>query len=356
MRMEHNRSMLEGFADCPRWYKEEKAARDVRGLGRSSGPALRGHVEHAILQQYVAHLARTGHGTDLSELESILQRVVAETPGLDAGQVAEVETDMETFATRFLPDTAGLVAIEDALRVELTDTDVVYGTPDIVRVVGPVGYLDDYKSNWRPWTQAEAEAAFQLRCYAVLVAETFGVTTVHCRYVFVKHGIERSFMLGAEDIAAARRQLCHMVAQVRTCEDWSPRPGSRCNWCRHSEGCPVAEAVTCRDMDEARAVAGSLLQLEAQVHARTKALKEFVDHHGQLEVNGEVFGYSTSRTPTVPVAAVLKTCDTAAQEYVLSVSGQKLNTKKFQAAWGEALRPYADENITTRFGHKTVKE
>lgn len=352
--MEHNRSMLEGFRECPRWFA--RARSEVNDLGSSSGPALRGIVEHEILSRYVRHLAETQRSTDLAMLAFLTEQVVAETPGLEADQIEEVADDMETFASRFLPDTTGLVAIEKPLRVRLTETDTVYGTPDVVRVVGPVGYVDDYKSNWRAWTQSECESAFQLRgCYAVLVAEVFGCSTVHCRYVFVKSGVERTFTMAADDIAKSREQLRRLVEQVRTCTEWEPRPGARCGWCSYASDCPVSDAMSIRNVDDARRMAGAVLQLEAQLKMRLAALKAWVDVNGRIEVNGEEFLYMTSRVPTFEVAGILDVCDRNTWERVLKVN-EKIKTRWFQEKWGKALEKYARENVSTRFGHRAVTE
>ena len=91
------------------------------------------------------------------------------------------------------------------------------------------------------------EAFFQLRVYAVLCKEMFGIDVKMLRLLYVKHGADKD--KGIKTLMMTPQILANTKAEIKTIwesimksartGEWKPKTGPLCNWCYYNEICPA---------------------------------------------------------------------------------------------------------------------
>jgi len=234
--------MLDDFATCPRkfllsFFSTDQDARRLRG----GAAALHQAVRQALLDHYqfggpsqrpVAELlARFEDHWDGRRCADSLEEQQLHAAGLEmlvayhAAHAAEALTVLAT-DLRLTGQVAGreFVAVADLV------TGPVEREVTVTRLV----------SSRRPLSAAELGTDISAELLWLLATTRYGEDgAVRVLYYALRQGRAREVSLDAEQAAYLRQDLAARVGRIHREEEFAPRQGSYCRWCRSRSRCPL---------------------------------------------------------------------------------------------------------------------
>src|SRR5690606_38649092 len=177
---------------------------------------------------------------------------------------------------------------------------------------------------------------------------------------FVRHQKDRTIELDLADVALAEESILGAIERIQGEKDWRPAPGSPCTWCAYADRCPAVgqhvDVVRIASPEDAERVAGELAALERQVELRKKALKEWTNEAGPVQVNGLEWGHFLSEPEGIDdIEAFIERCRKIGINPMdfLSVSAQRL--RALPAGDRERLADLMVDKSRTAFRSRKVK-
>jgi putative RecB family exonuclease len=238
------------FMTCPLLYR-------FRVIDKIPEPptlaTARGTLVHAVLERLFDHPAadrtpQTAHRLLVPEWD----RLAAANPDLAALFPDESERGS------WLHDAAaaldGYFTLEDPRRLEPAERECHVQTEldSGLRLRGYIDRLDitpagdirivDYKTGRVPREAYEASALFQMKFYALVIWRLRGVIPRMLQLMYVSDGEVLRYSPDEADLRATQRKieaLWAAIEKARSEDDWRPRPGRLCDWCRHKALCPA---------------------------------------------------------------------------------------------------------------------
>jgi CRISPR/Cas system-associated exonuclease Cas4 (RecB family) len=360
----YSHSKLDKYNHCPRLFKIE--AVDKR-KAPDTPPLLIGSAVHAAIAAYDQHLTGCRLQTDITyrnlAMSAARDKMTQEGKQLDAEQWSQVAEVFDRFVESHILDPEAVVSIEKMERMNYCGM-TWWGVMDLLQAKGDVAIITDYKSNWKVWTQAEAEKQMQTRIYAWMVNLLYGYTEFVARLDFVRNGVIREVELTMDDVRDAEKYVMDMIATIEADTEWKATPGNHCSWCAWSSECPaVSDLPTLvSSPEDAERLASEILVLEQQVKERKSSLSDWCIENGNVRVGGEVFGHLPPKDPEsgwtindIPVFIERLTIHGLDPWDFLSVNGTKLKsirTAKKNAAVKADLEDIMERNVNTKFEHR----
>lgn len=341
MRQSHSHIKL--YQDCP---SAENSKYRLKLPEIPTEAAQRGSREHQVFYDYGVHCLNLGVATDLDYIRGRL--------GTDEDrEIFEKFADTHLFEFEF----------DNYFEFKV---DVQIGSYEFRAVIDHLvdNYhsiiLTDYKTWYKAMSQADVEQDSQLRRYAVVASKKFpDAREFVCRVDFVRLGIVREVTYTLEQVADFERQLIEEIEECENATEFPATPGTYCDWCSYSKGCPAVEAANIdvvTNAEEAEKAAAQWLALDARRNAIKAPLSEWCSKNGIVEVGGKEVGFFKSESYEYPDTAALKKALSDLgfdpdDYFKPDTTGLKKAAKK-SAALEEALLDIAIDKSSTKFTSK----
>ena len=244
-------SKIGAFRACPQAF----AFRYIEGLDE---PADRFMIRGTLVHEVCERLFDLAPGdrspaVAVALLHALWERMVDREPQLramfsDAHDATEWMASAETLVRNWF-------ALESPSDLDVGGREVFVetATPDGAVLAGIIDRLDrlpdgtwritDYKTNAAPGAGWERGGFFQLRFYALVVAESLGLPVTRLRLVHLGNGGEILELAHDDDATAGvQRQVAALAATMRHAADsgrWWANVGRRCDWCAFKALCPA---------------------------------------------------------------------------------------------------------------------
>lgn len=362
---DYSYSRLSLFESCPAAFHMKY----VKKIPEAASDALAfGGLIHKIIATYSQHCLSQGLETDVTAMAGIARQCFYDEPcGLSSDRFPEVLALAEQIAASHTVNPLTVVGIEEWVQAWLANRKYLFrGIIDRLDIQDNLAIITDYKTDWQLRTQADVEADFQLAVYAWLVSLEYPqVDTFTVRLDFVRHGVVRETTLDAGRVAQVEGQVLGLISQVEHAlaqGKFTPRPGHFCAWCGYSNQCPAAKMIPAdvgmiTSDEDARKVAEELAVLERQVAVRKKALKNWCNQAGPVEVNGITWGFHLVESRTIEdVPEFVRLMQEAGQDPrpFLAVNGTKAKKIFGNPELVEKLQSVIKDRSYTRFDSKKV--
>jgi RecB family exonuclease len=145
--------------------------------------------------------------------------------------------------------------VEDWIEARLPTGRTICGRVDRVdraRGEDPGIEVIDYKTGRCRMDDADVSNLISARLYALAATRTFPEPVIKVRFVFVTEGVERTWKLENEDLAAIEDQLVELTEQVESDELFEARPERmRCRWCKFAALCPAMDKASLEELGAA---------------------------------------------------------------------------------------------------------
>jgi putative RecB family exonuclease len=240
-------SRANDFKSCPLKYRY----RTIDKLPEPTSAAqVKGTLVHAVLERlyHLAAAERTRpRAVELVEpewkrLKDSDADAAAAVQGIESDWLADARTLVETY-----------FETEDPQRLQPAERECLVEavTDDGVRLKGYIDRLDvapggeirvvDYKTGGLPREAFRAEAAFQLKFYALALWRTRGVIPRVLRLIYLKDGQVVDYSPTEQELRATERAvdaLWRTIGQAVTRGDFRPKRSGLCGWCHFKDRCP----------------------------------------------------------------------------------------------------------------------
>lgn len=292
--------------------------------GVPSPPLRRGQDFHLAACEAIRQLRDTG----AMDIHRIAYRCVRGGSQEYAEVVVLLERFQEAIGVEFDIDLDRILYLETTLEmpIELPSGETVLfrGTVDLAERTGRSRIrIRDWKTQWRPETEAEFRAGPQLKRYLLLAHHDLGGRELEAdlekRFIRYAHShfVET---LSHEDLAEVRRRLIVEIEEYIAWEvagDYRPTPGSWCSLCSHHATCPVMirarklgveDDLSIADDERARQLAEEAIAWDAGSGTRKELLGRYLgsDHPtGYVELAGGSYGYGPVEHRSVDVQALM---------------------------------------------------
>lgn len=198
----------------------------------------------------------------------------------------------DAYAYDWMRDAARYIGTGMGRGYEVNATEIP-GTIDAIALEDEYAVIVDWKTGSSFGNgPADAEDNWQLRLYALMVARTHGIDTVHTHIVRITdQGVRQtSATLDAMDLDAVAAEVAALVRSVPSSQ---PRPGSHCARCKAVAVCPTttvamdalapAAPVELRitSPDQASSLLLRLRQVQAACETMEAMLKEYAANRNE---------------------------------------------------------------------------
>ena len=298
----------------------------VRNVPRPPHPALAGG---SAAHQGLAHIVQAVIDGAPIDVRAITREVCAGTPA-EYADTLEVLTLLQEELADDPPPFLGskVIHLEERLAMSI-GPHTWEGTMDVVEAYGRTCVITDWKTHWRPLSQAVFEADDQLPRYALLVdaqdPERFDTFVLRMRFVRYRGAVREMelerFQLAqvkwdlAAEIEAAELRLATLEIEDDGTAVFPATPGDWCAICSRTDTCPVVQelelagaAMSIADDDEATHVAGVVRAIDAHSATLKRRLKTYLgrDHPtGRVALSGGTYGFGPSHHKRASVDDVL---------------------------------------------------
>ncbi len=286
---------LAHFDECPlsaKFYEDAQAA-EVTSHAMARGILFHDFAE--IIQGERAGLSDAEIDTIIDELLTSRSDLVL--PMRDHDDLRDL---CRRWYARFEPAGAGSKT-EVKLEVQLAGQRIT-GRLDLLTIEDAWARVRDYKTNRGLPTAEWVRGSFQVRCYAYMVFVNYpAVTTVEVENEYVRYGAKRSATIERdqfENLEVTLIDIIEKVGEARKSDDWIAVPGTHCNRCANTAGCPISAelrgegAIT--DELDATTAASDLVAIEARRKDIIAGLKSWVDENGPVDGGQTRYDYSYS--------------------------------------------------------------
>lgn len=298
-------SRLKLFEDCQLAYRyrydpktsREKALKKLANHPSGSQAAMMGSAVHLALERWREPDAKTGK-TPKPRLPALMKHYtegLTEFPGL----TFEFASNGEEMLRRWF-DRRGREAIK-VLGCEYTigeqdETDKWKITPHQLECGVPVfGFIDlviehrdgtieciDYKTQWMPISQDEADHSVQAGIYLLYAREMWPGRPLKFSFDLTRYGVTSSYW-SDDKLDAFGRWLKSRYELMQKVTDPKPQIGNGCKWCAFAEICPDASSLMDTG-DWSRVVSGSWADADEMLDqlATVKAAKAILNRQQKL--------------------------------------------------------------------------
>lgn len=341
--MRQSHSHLKLFAACP---SAEYAKYHMDLPETTSDDAERGSREHRVFYDYGVYCEAAGVATDLDYLRGRL------------GTDEDLEI-YEKFADTHAFDFTVPNHFEAVFDVWVDDHEF-RSIIDHIEDRGELVVISDFKTDHKIRPQSEVEKDLQLRRYAVVASKVFtDAREFRCRMDFVRHGVVREVTYDLGQVAEFELQLIADIEQVENATEWPATPGTQCDWCSYTKGCPAVEAENIdvvTNAEQAVAAAAQFIVLEARRAVVKAPLAEWCNVEGAVTTNGKDVGYFAQLEFAYPdLEKVKAVCEEHGQDYTSFLKADASKLKKAgekDPAFGEALAAIAVNRSKSVFKSK----
>ncbi len=134
--------------------------------------------------------------------------------------------------------------IEETVEVAVSDF-LLSGRIDRIDEVAP-GYYEviDYKTGKSVPTQRDLDKDLQMTIYAAIAKHHFGFIPSRLTADYLRSGLSIATTRTVDDIAEGIDRIRGIIEEIKSCNEFEPRPGRLCQWCDFLEICEAgSEAV-----------------------------------------------------------------------------------------------------------------
>jgi hypothetical protein len=316
----------------------------IRHVKRPPHPALAGgSAAHGGLKQLVQAVI----DDDLIDVRAITREVCPGTPAEYADTLAVLTLIQEELAEDPPPfEGSKVILLEKRLSIDI-GPHVFEGTPDLVQAYRRTCVVDDWKTHWRPLSQAVFEADDQLPRYALLVDAAHPGRFDHfvLRMHFVRYrGAVREMEIGDARLNQVRWDLATEIEEAELRIQWGNEngfratPGDWCAICSRTDSCPVVhefleegpDPLSMENDVEATKAAETMRAIDAHSAKLKRKLKTYLgaDHPtGRVPLAGGSYGFGPAHHKRADVRDVLdvwKAHEAPLNPYVLRVDVDQL--------------------------------
>ena len=327
--------------------------------------SLRGIAFHAAAHRYITRLWDQKLEADEEEARLAFPEGIAAalTP---AHLVPEVHDLYMRWARNFVLDLPAFLTAEEHQigNNEHTFTpDLVYGRPSGLEII-------DFKTFFQGMTEVQVKADWQARWYvfnAMRIWKNFPSYTF--THSYVRFGTQVSVTFTPDDFTTFSDEVSAVAASITEAKErneWPATAGVECSFC--SLACPLVDdpAVIPKRLtvpEQAVAVGGVILAMEAWLRNAKKTLKTYCAANGPVDVGGVIWDNRPVMQRAYPIDQVLDELHKmgvdkdaavlATDNYSLTISHSAL-TKIFRAYPGleTNLQAAQRQKLTYRFSAK----
>ncbi len=242
-------SRASDFKTCPLLYRYRAVDRLPEA---PSGPAVRGTLVHAVLEQMFGRPGpeRTPE-TATASIDAVWQELTDGYPEL-AGLVPPADLDAwlasaEDLVRSYfaLEDPRRLTpeACEFAIEIEIADGVPLRGFVDRLDLAPTTGQLRvvDYKTGRSPDPDFEAKALYQLKFYALMIYRLRGVLPAQLKLIYLGDVRSLQYTPSETELLAFESGVVALWRTIGRALDTGNFPARRsraCEWCVHQAICP----------------------------------------------------------------------------------------------------------------------
>lgn len=233
--------MLDDFSLCPRkfllsFFATEQDERRLRG-----GPAML----HQAVRQTLLALYQMG-GPAQRPLEELHRHFVQHWDGrrcadaLEEQQLHRAGHEMlERYHTDCQGDHRTLVAHDLRLTATVARQEVVAVADLVLQGAGADLDVIRFVTSRRPLSGSELAEDTSAQLLWLLAREHFGGSPVRAWYHALRQGRAREVVLDPAQAGRLQDELAARIGRIHREEEFAPRKGSYCRWCRSRARCPL---------------------------------------------------------------------------------------------------------------------
>lgn len=233
--------LLEDFALCPRkfllsFFVTEQDQRRLRG-----GPA----TLHQAVRQALLALYQLGGPAQrpLDELRECFERHWDGSRCADALEEQQLyragHEMLERYHAAHVDDSRRLVAHDLRLTGTAGGQELVAVADLVLQGEGTDLDVIRFVTSRRPLSEAELAEDLSAQLLWLLVNQHFGGDSSRVLYYALREGRSRPVVLDQGQVARLREDLAARVGRIHREEEFAPRKGPYCRWCRSRTGCPL---------------------------------------------------------------------------------------------------------------------
>jgi putative RecB family exonuclease len=239
------------FRACPQSF----AFRYVEGREEPADRFMvRGTLVHEVCERlFDLPATQRSRAMAVALLHRLWERMVDREPELrelfrdaqDAGTwIVSAERLLDAWFRLESPGELSVEGREMFVELAAADGPVLAGIIDrLDRLPDGTWRVTDYKTSSAPAPGWERGGFFQLRFYAMIVAESLGLTVTRLRLVHLGNGGEiLELPFDPDGVGTVDRQVSALVATMRQSVEsgrWHANVGRRCDWCAFKPCCPA---------------------------------------------------------------------------------------------------------------------
>jgi putative RecB family exonuclease len=238
---EVNPSKLQCYLDCPRQYRFRYV--DRRPERRTFGPTALGRSVHKALRDFYAL------GPDQRTLDNLLRclRRAWDSTGFRGQKevndaFARAEDMLCAYFSGSAPENVRVVALESKFsHAKSSDGVLVTGRIDRLDIDDGEYVIVDYKTGRFGSTDETIEESLPLSLYAIAASAVLGREVARIAVEHLPTVRRAETRRDADRIAGDWKAIVDVVDEIRSDEEFAPRPGSLCRWCDYLTICPEGQ-------------------------------------------------------------------------------------------------------------------
>jgi len=251
------------------------------------------------------------------------------------------------------------LSFDEALKPCLWDSSDCFIRAKIDRVdlQGNHAKITDYKTGY-----AGNADKFQVELYCFLLKVKFPqIERFTVEIYYVRSGFKQTWDIHADNLGPVEFQLRAQVLAISKDKSFKAKPGSRCQSCSVAAFCnkKASKLRMIAKAKDAETIAADVAVMEAQLKAKKDALKEWVREHGEITVNGLMFGFFPSEKYVVNVGEFIAACRQVGIDPLDALRADTTKIKKLcreNAQAADALAPAITVETNLRFDSKLDKQ
>ena len=300
----HSYSALDLFDTCPQAFKYRRIDRLPGG---GSVPLRVGKASHDLMERYLRTLLERQVPSDIDTLATLAIEVGASLGGaaaLDFHESIIPQVQRLTFPV----DRMQGVRLEDGYAFNRAWEPVPWESPDAhFRARIDLSYfepglliVDDWKTDRKLPPQSEIDGSLQLEIYAWILSQVYPESEeILIRLRYLRYGgAERKRKISRAELADTKAKLDAKIARIEAERRWEATPSTLCGWCEYRNLCPAFKALNdggvLQEIETPEQAAEALKQRvmrKAELEALDEKLRAWVDEHGAIPFDGQVYGY-----------------------------------------------------------------
>jgi hypothetical protein len=358
-------SKIKRYTDCPKSYELTY----LKKVGQDSTDEMEiGKAGHKFFELW--HNAIRVHqatGKLMPKLVDVAAEAWADSPH-PAGLFAEYLSLCREFADNYHPEqlpagAQSIAEMELSFNGELNpclwdDQDCyIRMVIDRVDIIGNRAVITDYKTGYG----GKADK-FQVELYCFGLKLKFPqIERFEVILHYVRTGYKEPWKIHADNLGPIEFQLRAQISAIEKDKTYQAKPGRRCQSCTVAAFCDkkASKLVQITAPKDAQKLAADVAVLEAQLKAKKEALKDWVKEHGEVTVNGLMFGFFPSEQYQINVGEFIAACREIDVDPLALLKADTTKVKKLcreKAEVAEALSAAITVETKLRFDAKLDKQ